>query len=76
MLCGDLNGKETQKSGNTCGHTADLFLLLAEKHIIKQLYRNEIKNNNKKENESSVPIAALPANSPTGLARPPSTEGV
>ena len=38
MLCGDLDGKEIQKRGDVCVHTADSLCCTAETHIT--LYSN------------------------------------
>ena len=41
MHCGDLNGKEVQKGGDTCIWTADSFCCTAETNsIVEQLYSN------------------------------------
>ena len=48
MICGDLNGKEIQKSGDICIHIADLFCCTVETNTSLESSYNPIKINLKK----------------------------
>ena len=41
MLCGDLDGKETQGRGATCVSVADSLFCTVKYNIVKQLYSNK-----------------------------------
>ena len=48
MLCGDLNGWETQKRGDKCTQTAGALCWRRDEHsIVKQLYSDKNLKNNK-----------------------------
>ena len=66
MVCGDLNGKEIQKSGDKCIHIANSHYCTVGTNttLLANYAPIQIKKNNRKTKE--LPITIWPSNSPLG----------